>query len=215
MNHHNYARYLTIYHDKLINIEITHPGLLADCKSTFMGIRRTCKPFARNPIDLTLEQTINSDAASKLTGIIHLANTFSARQRWAITHSFRTSVISKVLNLLDMRANDDVTKDLNTSEIVKSNKKLETLCEIINQCTNPFSSELSDDYLYNISTGQSVNNEIYEFLSSIETEGEKQRTNFISEAREIPEMLDKAIKKNKIINFNYNKKKKLLKLVEN
>lgn len=71
MNHHNYARYMTIYYDKLLNIEKTHPGLLAECKETFLGLRRTPKPHSRIPIDLTLEQTINANAASRATGVIN------------------------------------------------------------------------------------------------------------------------------------------------
>ncbi|KAL7288309.1 hypothetical protein TKK_0017643 [Trichogramma kaykai] len=63
MNHQNYAKYLTIYLDKLENIESSHPGLLNDYKDCTFGIRRTTKPLSRIPIDLTLEQTVNKDAA--------------------------------------------------------------------------------------------------------------------------------------------------------
>lgn len=46
MNHQNYARYTTIYYHNLNNIENTHPGLLAECKDSFLGIRRTSKSFS-------------------------------------------------------------------------------------------------------------------------------------------------------------------------
>ncbi|CAD6220770.1 GSCOCG00011587001-RA-CDS, partial [Cotesia congregata] len=74
---------MSIYWDKLINIETTHPGLLDDCQKSFLGIRRTMKPFLRIPVDLTLEQTINADAASRASGIINITNSFSVRQKWS------------------------------------------------------------------------------------------------------------------------------------
>ncbi|GFY05336.1 hypothetical protein TNCV_2207821 [Trichonephila clavipes] len=44
----------------------THPDLYEGFKQGFFGIKRTTKPFSRQPIDLVLEQTINADAARKL-----------------------------------------------------------------------------------------------------------------------------------------------------
>lgn len=209
MNHHNYARYMSIYWDKLINIETTHPGLLDDCQKSFMGIRRTIKPFSRIPVDLTLEQTINADAASKASGIVNITNSFSARQKWSITHSLRTSVISKVMEFCNMKSTDDITKDLKKSTINKSTKNLQVLMQLIKQYTNPFGLELSEDHLYNISKGQSVNDEVYNFLSSVEIEGEKQNKNFIAESRVTPDRFDKAITRNKIINFEYKNTQKV------
>ena len=86
---------------------------------------------------------------------------------------------------------------------------MEPLLQFINQYTNPFGLELSQDHLYNLSQGQSVNNEIYEFLSSVEIEGERQRTSFISESVTTPDMFDKDIKKNKIMNFEYKNTQKV------
>ncbi|KAK0160291.1 hypothetical protein PV328_007719 [Microctonus aethiopoides] len=34
------------------------------------GVKRTSANFSRSPVDLTLEQTINADAANRLTGIL-------------------------------------------------------------------------------------------------------------------------------------------------
>lgn len=48
-----------------------------------------------------------------------------------------------------------------------------------------------------------MNDEIYKFLSSVEIEGEKQQKNFIAETRATPDRFDKAITKNKIINFEH------------
>lgn len=69
------------YLDNLLKVDQTHPGLFEELENGSFGIKRTDKPFSRQPIDLTLEQTINSDAASKLTGIVHSSNSIAAHQR--------------------------------------------------------------------------------------------------------------------------------------
>ncbi|XP_050505694.1 uncharacterized protein LOC126883969 [Diabrotica virgifera virgifera] len=200
-NHQNYARYLTIYLNKLEKIEETHPGLIQEYGDCFFGIRRTTKPFSRNPIDITLEQTINAHAASRSSGIINMTNSVGARQKWAITHSLRTNMISKLMDFCNLYSKDDITKDLRKSSICHSNKNVENLLTIIQQCTNPFSSNLSQENLYNISSGQSVSEDIYTFLSNIETTGELQRIKFITESQIDPERFDKAILKNTVVNF--------------
>ena len=63
-----------------------------------IAIKRTTKPFSASPIDLTLEQTINADAASQRTGISSLTNSISARQRWAESHYLRT-MLNTIMNI--------------------------------------------------------------------------------------------------------------------
>lgn len=102
-NQHNYSRYLVRYYDNLIKVDETHPGLRVDLEKGSFGIKRTEKDFSAQPIDLTLEQTINADAANKLTGIINLTNSASARQRWCKSHSLRTTIISHVLDEVGLK----------------------------------------------------------------------------------------------------------------
>lgn len=130
-NHQNYARYLTIYFDKLKNVEESHPELLNDCGVTFMGIRRTCKSFSRIPLDLTVEQTVNADAASTDSGVINIINSSSARQKWTVTHSLRTSGTSKILEFCGITLSDHTTKDLKKFSIKKASDNLETLLQSI------------------------------------------------------------------------------------
>jgi hypothetical protein len=65
----------------------THPGLHLRLQNGSYAIKRTDKPFSRQPINYTLETTTNADAANKLTGISHMTNSISARQRWSKSHS--------------------------------------------------------------------------------------------------------------------------------
>lgn len=82
------------YHDNFLKIDEPHPGLRIALEKGLFGVKRTSKPFSREPIDLTLEQTIIADTANKLTGIINNTNSISARQRWCKSHSIRSTMIS-------------------------------------------------------------------------------------------------------------------------
>ena len=79
-NHPNYARLLVRYHDNLLKLSETHKDVYDEFKKGCFGIKRTKKDFSRLPIDLTLEQTVNADAASQKTGISYFTNSISARQ---------------------------------------------------------------------------------------------------------------------------------------
>lgn len=71
-NHQNYARWTIKYHCNLLNVNDTHPDLLEQFEQGCFGIQRTNKSFSKQPIDLVLEQTMNADAARRLTGILLL-----------------------------------------------------------------------------------------------------------------------------------------------
>ncbi|KAH0535120.1 hypothetical protein KQX54_013731 [Cotesia glomerata] len=114
-----------------------------------------------------------------------------------------------MIEFCNMKSTDDITKDLKKSTINKSTKNLDVMMQLIKQYTNPFAPEVSEDHLYNILEGQSVNDEIYKFLSSVEIEGEKQQKNFIAKTRVTLDRFDKAIAKNKIINFEYKNTQKV------
>ena len=64
----------------------TYKDVYDGYKKGCFGIKRTKEDLSRLPIDLTLEQTVNADAASQKTGISYFTNSISARQRWADSH---------------------------------------------------------------------------------------------------------------------------------
>ena len=74
----NYARWMTRY---LLNLINSHPGIRPIFEGGALSIRRTSKSFSRTAVDLTLEQTANSDAASRQTGIATFTQCVKARKR--------------------------------------------------------------------------------------------------------------------------------------
>ena len=77
-NHVNYSRWLSKFQLDLVNIDDTHPGLRDILEDGVFSVRRTPHQFSRCPVDLTLEQTVNADAASKQTGLVSATNNYCA-----------------------------------------------------------------------------------------------------------------------------------------
>lgn len=212
-NHQNYARWLVKYEDNLKKVDESHPGLSARFESGSFGVKRTNKPFSRQPVDLTLEQTINADAARRLTGVIQFTNSISARQRWAKSHGIRSMIISHVYDEVGMKNNQDVASDLKQNQINISCNQIKSFIGIVNQNLNPFERSLNEDVLYNISTGQSVSENVTDFLINIEESGHTLREQFISERAVDSSRFESPIKKNKILTFSNMAKKKQVRIM--
>lgn len=180
-NQPNYSRWLVYYINLLQHVDNTHPGLRSEMAKGSFGIRRTSKPFSRIPVDLTLEQTINGDAARRHTGIVNLTNSISARQRWAKNHGARTRIISHVLTRAGLDRNyHDIAADLHPDRM-KKHIQIEAFSNSVLQTINPFSSSIDKDLLFNISTGQAASLEITNCLLNTVSGGTFLRDQFIME----------------------------------
>lgn len=198
-NHQNYARWLTRNLDDLMNIEETHAGLLMEFESGALSVRRTKKNFCRSAVDLTLEQTINANAANRLTGITAFRNSVSARQRWSETHTVRTAVTAHFLEMLNLVKLSEDSENEYHSKVFRqqTNKFMEELCKNI----NPFSGDINQSKLFNLSTGKAASEETTEFLLNVDSFGAKQMKTFISECHNDCARFDRPIKRNTIKNF--------------
>ena len=178
-NHSNYARLPVRYHDNLLKLSETHKDVYDEFKKGCFGIKRTKKDFSRLPIDLTLEQTVNTDPANQQTEISYFTNSMSARQRWADSHSVRMEVLSEVLNKINMTTKENVSQDQKPNRIMKNTRDLEKILRNIRENMNPFSEEVNKDLPFDIGTGKSSKQETAEFLLNINEIGQKAREAFI------------------------------------
>ena len=126
--------------DNLLKMDETHPSLAGEFRNGRFGLKRTAKEFSRIPIDLALEQTINADAANQRTGISAFTNSISARQRWVHSHYLRISVVSHLLEKLDLDHKEDVSADLQGSKKRKNAETLKSISSHIERTLNPFSN---------------------------------------------------------------------------
>ena len=129
--------------------------------------------FSRSPINLTLEQTVNADAASLRTGIGAFTNSISARQRWSHSHYISVIVITHLL--------DDVTRELKASRISKNSTDLCKLMNVISETVDPFPLHNEKEFLFNIATGKSASAEITAFLLGASRTGCGFQKEFIDE----------------------------------
>ena len=104
----------------------------------FHSVRRTEKHFSRSPVDLTLEQTIDADSASRLTGIAAFSQSIGARKRWMVTRSMRSVIIAQLLELAGMKKKEDVTQELKPYRVERDNEDLQKIISGIEATLNPF-----------------------------------------------------------------------------
>lgn len=198
MNHQNYARWLAKNVDDLINIESTHSGLSEEFANGALSIRRTAKHFCRSAIDLTLEQTINCDAANKCTGITAFTNSIDARRRWSETHSIRTAIISNLLQFLGLEKSSDSESRYQTKmfkvQLMKFSQEME-------ENINPF-SDINPNKLFNLSSGKAASETTANFLLNVQSDGMQQMEQFISECHLDKDRFHRAIRRNVVHNFS-------------
>ena len=200
-NHQNYSCWFTVYHNKLLKLKNSHLDIYEEFKNGCFSLKRTSKLFSRIPIDLTLEQTINADAAYQRSGIILLTNSISARQRLAKNHSIRTSILSKLFEELRMTRKEDTSKELNLHRVKKNCHHLEKIISSINDTMNPLASTIEKEHLFNIVNGKVALGENAGFLTKVWTFGFSARDCFIKDCNDDPNAYQNPIKRQKIKNF--------------
>ena len=63
-------------------------------------------------MDLTLEQTVNRDAASRQTGIAVFTQYVKARKRWTITRTVRGAVVGCLLEMAGLTTREETSQEL-------------------------------------------------------------------------------------------------------
>ena len=201
LNHHNYTRWSVKYHDNLTRLPHTHPEVYDDFKKGWFGMKRTAKPFSRIPKDLTIEQTINDDAASQRIGISYITDSISAWQRWADSHFLRTSIISNLYEEFGLTNKEDITKDLRRYRREGDNESIKSIKMMVKDTINPFDNDLDTESLYNLNTGNSAEMDTEHFLLNIKKVGNAAREHFINECLEDSSRFESPLKAQMIHTF--------------
>lgn len=194
-NHQNYARWSTRYLDELINIDEKYPGLRSEFANGALSVRRTDANFCRTPIDITLEQTVNANAANKLTGITSFTNSINARQKWSQTHVVRAAIRTHFMEKLNFHTHHP--ENDRKCRIFDSQQKKFT--EEITNNINPFDN-IDQSKLFNLTSGKSALPETTEFLMDVELKGKQQMQKFITESKSVGRFIQ-PLNRNIIRNF--------------
>ena len=125
------------YHHNLVNLPNTQPNVFDEFKNGLFPIHCSEKSFLGSSINLTLEQTINADAANKEKGIISITNLISTSQHWAESHFLRMALLTHMFNNLEMNKKEDVSRDLKPYKFKSDNESLNKILSIIEETLNP------------------------------------------------------------------------------
>ena len=149
----------------------------------------------------TLEQTINADAASRLTGISAFSQSYTARRRWMITRSVRSAIVGALLSKTGIRKKGDVNQELKPSRIQRDNKDVSSLIDCIKATKNPFDTEIRNEDLLCISTGNRVKDDVKNEILSCVKYGEQSFHDFRNGCFADPSRFEKPITRNKLRTF--------------
>ena len=137
-----------------LELNETHSEVYNEFKQGWLAIRRNEKPLSSTAIDLTLEQTINAEAASQHLWILSITNSVPARRLWAESHYLRTSIVSTLLEHLGLTKKDDVSQHIKPNKIKKANASVRQVLHVLREMVNPFEMT-GESLLFNIVTGKS------------------------------------------------------------
>jgi len=199
LNRPNYARWGVLFLNQLKNAP---QGCHAVLKAGAFSIRRTEKNFSRSAIDLTLEQTVNRDAASPMRGIVGFHQSHNAIRRWCITATHRGMAVSELRAMTGLEATEQPAVHLRPSRILKDCQHRDILSKAIADSCDPFSSPATTSTcLLNIATGKSASQETQQYLTTSLVAGKELHIQFQKECAADRERFLKPISRRKVQNF--------------
>lgn len=201
-DHSNYARYVPVYLMTLLNLTSTHPGARELLERNGFSVSRSSVPNSRNPVDITIEQTINKHAKSQ-GGIIGFSRNYSAYYRWCTTRHCRAKYVEALLQVTDMTSEEtSAHKELQPAQIQGCEADVNKVIEAICGFTNPFSTDNNPDELYCLSSGVPAKPDVAADLLKAYKIGQTAMEDFIN-SRLVNKTTDfhSPIKRNKLKTF--------------
>jgi len=179
-DHLHYARYLSVYHTELVNRINANPEVLQLLQTYGISVSRSVVPGCRNPIDLTIEQTVNRSAKTA-GGIVGFSRNANAYYRWCLARHKRASFLEATLQKLDMVSDSvDIHKTNRPAEMKRSEKDVCNLVAAFQNFLNPFT--VSDHTsLYCVSSGKPATSQVADDLLQYTKLGEQAAAKFIAD----------------------------------
>ena len=91
-------------------------------------------------MDLALEQTVNADEPSRLTGISAATNNYSTPLRWMVTESSKAAVVSITQDMAGLFGSYDPIAELWPSRIKRDSCDVQKVLDQIKKSCDPFCS---------------------------------------------------------------------------
>ena len=124
-------------------------------------------PALRNPVELTIEQTINRHAKAR-GGIIGFCRNYPAYYRWRMTRHAIAGYVETILDMAGITCTEDMAhKDLRSSQIRRGKKGLQTLKNAFHNFMNLFEVEVMEDQ-FSIYSGARAQAEVANDILNVE-----------------------------------------------
>ena len=157
LNKMNYARYGSYYVRVLGNLNMLYPGAEELLINKGISVQAQDRYPVRTPIDQRGEQTINRDAKTA-GGIRNIAKDSSAVLKWCRNRSEQATNTKALFDMAKGGNSSTSYKPLRPSQIVKSEKLVQGVIQVLNEeYVNPFDESIDQTCLFNLSSGITVN----------------------------------------------------------
>ena len=211
LDHHNYARWLSIHIRDMMNLKNIHPDIYREFSSGFFVVNKTSNRFSGISIDQAHEQ--NNSIVKGEGGAIGLTENESALKRWTLSGPELCRVLNEFEltfklseNVKLFQSHHEETKFAQT----KFSEEVKSLLKCFEELGNPFLETCNE--LFILDSKLVVNDDVKETLKNIETVGEEKYKNFVKERfKEKSKSLYEPITKNALPLFSTPPKKILSK----
>ncbi|ESO88713.1 hypothetical protein LOTGIDRAFT_165497 [Lottia gigantea] len=197
LNRLNYARWGTLFLQKLKSCD---PKLIEILEKSAFSVRRTTKDYSRSAVDLSLEQSVNRDAASQMKGIVAFRNSENAMRRWSLSMTQRAMAVTELRTFAGLELGETAAAQCRPSRIKKDNSQMAALSAKIDEFCNPFKSETSG-CLVNIAIGQAAAKDTASYLLNTLNMGEVARGKFLHEWDSNNHRFLQPVKRTRVQNF--------------
>ena len=86
-----------------MHMDEMHPGLKGMIRNCGFSLKRNTILISRTPADQTLDETVNRDATSRITGINAFTRSSDPRIRRTITRTTRSRFVSQALENVGLK----------------------------------------------------------------------------------------------------------------
>ena len=181
LNRTNYSRYGRYYASQLLKIH----ELFLGCKELLnyygISVQGQDRYPLRTAVDQRGEQTLNRDAKTS-GGITNFAGNIDAVTKWTLNRSAQAEVTGELKRVAGIEGTQDTYKQIRPHHIVNSNKMCDKLVTTISKdFTSPFSTQLSPDRLFNLTSGIPVDDAHAEEMLKIREIGKQSFSDFMKE----------------------------------
>ena len=197
LNRPNYTRWGSLFLHRLQEMTTAEQLVL---ENGALSIRRTSKPYSRCAIDLTLEQTVNRDAASPMRGITAFRNSHNAFRRWSVALTQRGMALSELRESAGLPKGEEPSSQLRSYQIRKDNADMKALFETLRRTCNPFAIDITPE-LINVSSEKTVKEQTSKFLLGTLQRGKDLRLKVLTECSIEGTRFLKPVQMTTVLNF--------------